>query len=420
VLLSSLCLSLLASAQQPRDDDLGTRILAILELADGPSELAIDDLRRRIAFLGPEAVMPVLELLASGQGCDSDAEPLVGGLTARRRDVLLGSLAMSATETVIGLLEQRTAERPCPKLVMEVLAELGRAADIRLGLAVVEPTSNNAFEEAVTRILRRDLGTYAVLRTHILEAPPDAASTLVRAASATGSHEALQLMLELLGQDPGLDRVLLTHIGQIGQVAPWYADDSARRRVRGYLAGTDESMQRAALYATGGLRDFEAVEVAIELLGSDSRSLSEAAHWALKTTTGLGFSPDQQRWQAWFASESEWYERNQGRLFGRIAHSSSRGIADALRELSTCRYQRVRIAEGMLGLLNHADPFVRRETCLALRNLGAEVAVPALMTSMTDADQGVAQEAWRALQSITGKQVPFGIEAWSRELETEL
>jgi len=419
VLLPSLCLALLAAAQQPRDDELhGPRILAILEEAERESEQATDALSRRIAFLGSEALPAVLEILEQGRGCDPDrGQPW---LSARQIEVLHGSLVMSTRDSVIGLLEERAAANPCPRSVLGILAELGRGEDIGLCLAVLEPASSDDFEQTVTRILQQDPGAYALLKAHIREQPPDNASTLVRAAGATASYTGLQMLLELLGQGPGLDRVLLTHIGQIGRAAPWHVDDHARRRVRGYLTGEDESMLCAALYAVGGMQDFESVARVIELLGSESRSVREAAHWALKASTGLELSADQHRWEAWHASESDWYERHAGRLFRRIAATSSRGIAEALRELSMCRYQRGKTAQGILGLLNHGDPFVRREACQALRNLRVGVAVPALLASMTDADPDVAQEAWKALQSITGRQVPFDVTAWSRELQVQL
>jgi hypothetical protein len=419
MLLPGLCLALLAAAQQPRDDDLHTsRILAILDQAERQSEQTTETLSRRIAFLGSDALPAVLEILEQDRGCDPDRERPM--LSARQIEILHGSLAMSTRDAVIGLLEERTAENPCPKLVLGILAELGHGEDIALGLLVLEPASSDDFEHTVTRILKRDPGAYALVKGHIREQSPDNASTLVRAAGATASYAGLQMLLELLGQDVGLDRVLLPHIGQIGRAAPWHVDDLARHRVRGYLTGQDESMLRAALFAVGGMQDFRSVERVIELLGSDSRSVREAAHWALKAGTGLAFSADPDRWEAWHASESEWYERNAGRLFRRIAMTSSRGIAEALRELSVCRYQSGKTAEGILGLLNHHDPFVRGEACQALRNLRAGIAVPALLSSMTDADPGVAQEAWRALQSITGKQVPFEIDAWSRELQVQL
>ena len=414
----SLCLTLLGGTAYSQDEaSHKAQILAILAEAESASEESARALSRRITFQGTEALPSVLEILEQGYGGGLDPQADAGRLTTLQMEILHDSLAMADRGAVISLLEERIAQHASPKMALKILAEVGRGEDIRLALEVHDPASTEELEETVARILKRDAAAYATLKNHVREQSPDNASTLVRAAGATASYAGLQMLLELLDTDPGLDRVLVTHIGRIGQAAPWHVNDQARGSVRGYLNSSDEQTLRGALYAIGGLGDSESVETAIGLLESESQSVREAAHWALKAITGLGFSASHDRWVSWHATESRWYEEQSRRLFSQLSTSSPRGIADALEQLSMRRYRREAIAEQVVVLLNHADPFVRRAACHALRNLHTASAAPALLASMADTDQSVALEAWNALKAITGKHAAFDVETWSRELQ---
>ena len=418
---AGLILCLLTGTAHAQDRaSMPSKVLAILAEAEGASQESADALSRRIAFLGSEALPAVLDILELGHGGGQDPRETVGRLSPMQTEILYDSLVLSGRDAVVPLLEPRSEEDIAARVVLRVLADLGLGEDIRIGLEVSDSSSTEELEQTVTRILQRDLGAFAALKNHIRSETPDNASTLVRAAGATASYAGMQTLVELLGPDPGLDRVLLTHIGQIGRAAPWHVNDHARESVRRYLSSEDEQVRRSALYAAGGLGDYAVVETAIGLLESESRSSREAAHWALKNITGLGFSANPAAWVSWHATESRWYEERARRLFGQLATSSSRGIANALGELSAHCYRRDVSVEKIVVLLNHGDPFVRRAACQALRDLQAAAAVPALVASMADTDEGVALQAWNALKTITGRQTAFDVDAWSRELQVQL
>ena len=415
-MIQHLSIYLTVAAGFADEQPLSEQVNAILHTVDGAKEPA-SDLARRIAFLGSEALPAVLGALESGTGCGLSYDDGSGQLSPGQIEVLYESLSMSSRSALLPLLEERAGNEPCPRVVLGVLAHIGRGEDIALGLKALEPNLTFEFEDAVTRILERDGSAFVHLKDHIREQTPDNASTLVRAAGATHSYAGLQMMLDLLGLDPGLDRVLLTHIGRIGQAAPWHVSEREREIVRSYLGAEDSQTLRGVLYAVGGLGDHAAVETIIGLLSSESRSVREAAHWALKSITGLGLSADPNGWVSWHATESNWYDRHARTLFGQCATSSPRGIADALKELSMRRYRRVTISEEVQALLAHPDAYVRRSACRALGSLQSGVAVPALLATMADNDEAVALEAWTALKAVTGKEQPFDIEAWSRELQ---
>ena len=201
---------------------------------------------------------------------------------------------------------------------------------------------------------------------------------------------------------PGLDLVLLAQIERMGREIPWEVRQVVRDRVREYLYGADMQVVRAAALAAGSLEDSAAVGALIELLGHDSTPLRQAAHHALKQATGLGFTPNRERWTSWYATETAWFERKAPRVVRKLSDHDPLVVIATLRELASHRFQRPETVELVQASLGHSDPRVRRAACTALWQLGSRRAVPGLVACTDDRDAGVAAEARRALTGLGG------------------
>ena len=231
--------------------------------------------------------------------------------------------------------------------------------------------------------------------------------------SEVGSPLGLKILADLLGYDGRLDPVLLSYIGRAAKNAPRPIDGRILERVRPFLQDEDARLVREAALAVGKLEDFESVDLLIELLGSDNRSVADNAHGSLKSMTGLGLPPRTERWSLWLRSERRWLDEEAPRVFEKLRSRESAHVVAALSALSKRRFKRDEIAVRVEPVLRHEDPAIRRLGCIALRQLGASSAVPALIDCLDDPDTTVARNAWVTLCTITGETLPPDRREWS-------
>lgn len=408
--------------------DLSQRVVAILSGSPDTTPDATPDAAtvERLGALPPDALPILFGLVETGHLPPApDAEDgAPRRLTEGQEAAALAGMRALGRGAVREYVAARLAGNPgiaTRVASLRVLGAMGGAGELELAVSAAMPSADRnapfprvveAFVEAAEAILRRDSralrsvdfvirGTHRALRHH-----------LVKAVGATRSARGIEPLADLLGEDPRLDVVLLTQIARLGPSARPPIDVAILRNVREYLWSDDEQLVREAAHVTGVLDDFEAMQRLVELVRDPRTPIRESAHWALRRMTGLALRADARLWRSWYAAESSWYRERAPGLVESLRHETAGEVVKALSELARHRLHRHRLAVEIEAVLRHERAHVRRLGCIALRQLGSPVAVPALVERLLDPDESVILAAGNALRSLTGLELPPSFDAW--------
>jgi HEAT repeat protein len=240
-------------------------------------------------------------------------------------------------------------------------------------------------------------------------------AALVQALGRSAQREALDVLAELLGEEPRLEAAMLSEVGRLAAAPPF--GERLRTEVRTRLSAQDFQVLREAALVVGRLRDDAATPQLVALLGHARAAVRDSAHAALRELTGLGFPNDAERWRAWLASEQAWFERSFGSVAYRLRSRDRRDVLAALAELVQHRYRRRELAAEAARLLDDVDHHVRRATCASLRTLGTCADLEPLIRCLDDENTAVAAEAHGALLALTGAELDASSAAWREALD---
>jgi HEAT repeat protein len=176
--------------------------------------------------------------------------------------------------------------------------------------------------------------------------------------------------------------------------------------LRGQIDLTRVDWTRAVFNALGALDEGAAIPDLLDSLSSQERPLREAAQAALQRHTRHSLGPDPTRRDAWYQSESSWYDR--GRLAQDVGSRRvpSQDLIASLRAYSQHRLFKSDLAADLLPLLDNPDPAVRALVCETLEHLGSQRAVRDLIPLLDDPAPNVATAARHALEALVGGNVP--------------
>ena len=416
---------------------LDAEVLGALEriLTPPATQAGVDPklMTKAIVELGPPAI-PVLVALLAGEvdaACfvpGTLEEPVHPLALAERTAILRAALAGMPRGAVLAHLGQRLDGEPTLDLRLMLAGMLGDVADDRafaLLLSIcegVEPIHlqrsyvQGTLEPALAAHLVREPALLGDLEKRAFRVDAAVLGVYARAVGLTHSSRGVELLAGWVGRDPESDAVVLSQLGRVAGDGGLAVSSAALGIVRRNAASSNLQVQRAALVALGRLRDTEAFEPLVELLGSGSSLAVSSARWSLVRICGEDLGGDPQAWSAWRERQLTWWnEQAPARL--EALHDEEPGIVlQAVAELLRHPLQRHAVAEAIGPLLGHSDERIARGACSALGRLDSSQAVPWLLDALTRADPELRRLAAQGLARLTGLDLPPDPLVWTRVL----
>lgn len=377
----------------------------------------MDLLASRLAALGPRA-LPTLMWTLGTRRVAGVRHARSFELRPEELSAIREAFQLLRVEDVIAFLERLEPTHLTPqttRAALEVLGLVGRGGDLDVAwrLAVpIRPAGHRAertptnrsirasFESALDGILERDATGIPVLAREIGAMPRELEAAAIRAIGRTRHPASLDVLARLLSYEPAADGLILMAIREAGVDAAAQPPELAVGwRVRSYLDHDDVLLVLGAVHAMAILQDIEAVPRLAELLDHDEVSVRSAAESALRQITGAAFTPNSERWLAWFDAEMAWWSRTAPGLDG-LAQRPAAEAAAAINGLVTKHMFRHEITEALTPCLWHSQPDIVLLTCSVLGSLGSRGGIPALTELRGSADPRIAEAAERALSRI--------------------
>lgn len=162
----------------------------------------------------------------------------------------------------------------------------------------------------------------------------------------------------------------------------------------------------------GHLQSDLAIPCFLKILKTGQGQSKSIAVWALRHITGLHLSADSSQWELWWESENKKYQEILLSTPSPLGSSNINQCYAAIRAVGEFKIRKREATEYLLPLLQHKNAFIRKEVCIALRNLRQPIAISYLILILEDQDVAVRHEAWQSLKLITGQDIPITPEDW--------
>ena len=388
---------------------------------DGPCH---DEVVRRLVGLGSEAVELLLDLLV-----DRRIPALVTGdapqtLSVPQRAMILDAFCRSSRSDVVNRIETRVAgssdeapriaalyvysalggERSLPRLLELSLPAQGLAEE---GLS---PQLADALREAHAEILTREPKAHRSMPKLLERATPSQRRAMLFALGETADPCALPSFAEMLRRHPELSDLVISQALRVGASADSAVNESVGELVRPSLRSARASLVAASARLLGNIDHAPSAPDLVALLDHEELQVQESAHWALRRMSGLDLGPRSVAWNAWLASEQDWWNE-EGPL--RLEQLKLGSRATRLAAVDACGAHtlgRSRLAAAVTSALFDNDATVRGKACDALGQLGSPVASGGLLQALSDPTPAVSEAARRALQQIHGAPLPVSSE----------
>jgi HEAT repeat protein len=385
-----------------------------------------------IAALGQPGLTVVVAMLAGDVAAspyvqDSLDEPVHPLALEQRTEILTRALAGFPRGMVLEHLAERLQGEPNMDLRLMVAGWLGELDDPRAFAMLLELVGGiepihlmrsyvqGSLEGALSAHLARRSSALAELAAAARDADPAKLAIFARAIGATHSSRGIEQLIDWLGRDLESDVVLLNQIGRVAGEGGLAVSDASEDLVRRQLLSEDPQVRRSALVAIGRLRDEQAFEDLLVVLGEEPLSANSAL-WSLKRICGVDFGRDAEAWKAWREREKQWWTERGPQLVASL-HSEQPGVVlGAVSELLTHPLHRHEAAEALGPLVVHTDPHIARGVCVAIARLESSRAVPWLVDALMNPDPELRRLAGEALRSLTGLDLPAEHLVWSRIL----
>jgi HEAT repeat protein len=383
----------------------------------------VDDARRHLIELGPEAIDPVVEIL-SGTGPDRGASRIVYG----RKAVLYDALAAWPMDLVVEGVARRARAESSFGARLAAIGILGRVGDagalehILTILSAADPVQlrrtfvQRQLEGAIGAIAVRDSRCSWIIARRLDDTPPELWAPLARALGLCLRQGGVRVLERMLGHGRDLDALVLEQVSRLDVRDLAALRDETAGIVRGYLNDVEPRLRKQAAVSIGRLHDVESIEALIGLLEDPEPSVTAAALHGLRAISGLSWAVESTRWSEWLRQESAWIEAELPRLERDAAGSAASAVA-ALREISHHPLFRARAARAPAAALEHADAGVAAFACSVLASLESASALPYLIEALRHSDETVRLAAHRALHSITGRAFSLEYETWKAWLD---
>lgn len=388
--------------------------------------------------MGSRAFIPAARLLLAALGLAgfaradevSAAELLrtVAGLNGptsaeERRDTLaqLERLTLDARSTlVVGVLAQPRDER-LRAAAVDLLQPLAQARQVPLALDLIgdglpeegpEPALADAFLRLVASVHARDRdGTRALVSS--VPGQTLAVQALIVEGIAEYTHERTASALgDLLSVSVELRVALLVPLAKLIRRLPDTGFEQVLREMRSGLDARDAPTRREAALAVGWLRDDRSLGRLVELLEDPESAPRAAAHWSLRRISGRKLRATKDLWGRWLHESNGWWLNRSEACFAILRTGQPPEVLAALREIGSQNIGRERIIRELEAVLWMDSTEVVSTACAVLERLKDTAAVPMLARLLLREDPRVTAPVHRALQKLTGVQLPPEYSAW--------
>ncbi len=421
--LLGLALFLTALMALPRaggnPDSEAAAVVARLLAQDAAQEAAV---LRSLCALGRNGLDPMFAALLEDR-LPGDPGRVVP-LSDSQRALLRRAMAASEPGLLRAFLTSALERDPVPRAFLETLLVFGPRARSQDQRFLIDTAARGlerggdpqalfgACEEALAGVLVRSPRSQADLPGLWRSSPSGFQAVIAGAVTRAGDPAGLRFLAGLLGATDEQDGLVLAAMTQLVSHPGLPASDDVCEPLRRLLAQGGAARIQSAAILLGKLGDEEAIPWLIEALENDSRGVQNQAGRALEEITGLSFRNEPRRWRAWYEEELAWFEERGESALEALHSEQEQEVFEAVRTLARRRLHRQEIAEELSALLAHDSVSLRRVVPGALAQIGSAVAVPALIDTLDDPDPDVARIGWKALEALTGLDLPLDPEAW--------
>lgn len=419
------------------DHELERRLYSALYFpAHHGEDLEAEVLELRIVGLGPDVVPVILgvlcgdlQLLPGHPPQGLELQPLEEERFLPNRDVLLvAALWRFEPRHIYDPLARWMSDDPSlgqRLIATRVLAKLEdqRSPELLLRiLASTEPSElarphvRAHFETAIAGVLERYPEGIEQIRRTSDSIDPAALDLVVHGMPFGDSGAGLDLILELLEQEPDLGPAVLSRISSLAESTQGAVLDDALWKLEWLVDHADWEIRRGAAIALGKLQDPNSCPQLIRMLEDSERRVGKAALWALRGMSSRNFAADPDLWQGWYEGELSWFEGPCVALEIDLASEDPAAVVRAVGLLCHRPLFRNHMAESLAPVLWNEDPALVQVVCAALEQLGSQRALPHLVKRLADVEDEATPAIRNSLQGLTGLELPAEQEAWSAAL----
>ncbi len=321
-------------------------------------------------------------------------------LSAQERRDLIERLAVPGTPDGIA------------RAALDVLGRAGTPRDPAIALRFLRAGLEVEVEDTIASIATRDPRTLNVLDEILRDLPTEARAILVRAVERVGTPAAAGWLGRCIERASDVRGEALARLGRLAQELGKPPPADVYTAVRNVLAGADSESLRAAIIAAGRLEDADAIPHLIAILRTGAPGSRADAKWSLGLITGLRLGDQIVRWDAWYATEQEWWREESESAFTALDSGDRAERVTALLAIGKLHAWRHKLASEVAPALQDPDPEVARLAAQVLGRMNSRYVGAALARAMERPEAEVVHEAWRTLRSTTRKDLPSDPAAW--------
>lgn len=409
------------AASQPARPSVAQRLLY------GPREelpTSAERLYDAFALVEPESLPELLAVLRGKRRGDPKAPRPIDDIRRAQLLQMFASQLPRARKALSTLSHEDEKARPERMVAIRLLGFLGRGADFPPMVAQLQDDASDPSEYIATAVVDGlvDLLEREPLICGLVPGVFDRSSAtqrqaLLRVLGTCRCKEATQTLAALLGRNAALDATLLSYLSRSLVANPGASlDPETTAGIRQRLTASLPEVRREAALALGRLADATSVPELLRRLSDDNEGAREAAHWALKSITGLRLSLNAERWQRWHEGELAWWQSRGEDLVDALESAPRPQTLAGIREAAARRLFRHQIAERLVALLRSDDREVVVASVGALGSMGTRIAVEPLIELLDHGDESIRNAAWLALKAITGLTLGHNSAEWRESL----
>ena len=374
-------------------------------------------LLQRLVALDVAGIPVLLDILEQGRIPRVVPEDPAQILNEAQGRLLMSALSALPEPGVRAELETRLAASPqsaSPRLAtLKVLAAIGDRGDLpRLGGiaphrdGALPQDARVALRAAYAAILGRD--PELLLSAGELVNPKDLVSTreLLLAAGELGDPRALGLLETCARSYPALAQLAVSIVPEVGRSSNSELDRSFSEWLGCSIDRQRPEWTRVALRAVGVLDDGNAVDELIAALEMEEDGIAASAHDALQRISGLKLEPDPVVWRSWWKAEQTWMDCDRERARRVLDSGDTSDVLQALARYAEHRLFRDELSGDVLVVLGRRESGLQRLACETLERLGSRCALEPLMELFGSGNAPVADAAWKAACTISGRTLP--------------
>lgn len=341
-------------------------------------------------------------------------------------ELSLEALGEMPPKPLLSFLKKQTNKDTAVEIrlsAMRVLGELGSAEGLPLLFQTASKEGPKAmryrsvastFEDALGEILSSDDQSFAILEGRIDELDAQLLALAIESTRKADRPEGVEFLLSILGRDAALDIAVLEASAELARRFPWRVSTDPRRPIRDRLDAKDPQVRRAAVIATGRIRDTEAFLELIGMLEDPDYNVTRAVTWSLRHMSGQTKLDTVEEWTRWRELEATWWSTEGARLRNELRAEDPRRVTAAANALSQRTFYRDEVVLDICEVLPQQVPVAVTQLCSVLTRLDSSNAVPTLVDLLFDKNARVRNSAGNALKAITGRSLPAEPWIWEK------